>query len=49
MGNFSPTEAVPFLTELRDAAGEHSQLLLGADRWKDAEMLRQAYDDSQGE
>ncbi|KAL4447235.1 hypothetical protein ABPG77_007268 [Micractinium sp. CCAP 211/92] len=48
VGNFSPAEAVPFLTELRDAAGEHSQLLLGADRWKDAEVLRQAYDDSQG-
>lgn len=49
MGNFSPGEAARFLAELRAAAGERSQLLLGADRWKDAGVLRRAYDDSQGE
>ncbi|KAL4443671.1 hypothetical protein ABPG75_011408 [Micractinium tetrahymenae] len=48
VGNFSPGEAADFLAALRAAAGERSQLLLGADRWKSGGVLRQAYDDSQG-
>ena len=49
VGNFSGPEAADFLAALHRVAGESSQLLLCTDLWKDEEVLRQAYDDSQGE
>ena len=49
MGNFSSCEAAELLGALRCAASERCQLLLGADAWKDAGVLAQAYNDTQGE
>jgi uncharacterized SAM-dependent methyltransferase len=49
VGNFSGPEAADFLSALHRAAGERCQLLLCTDLWKDEEVLRRAYDDSQGE
>jgi hypothetical protein len=48
VGNFSAPEAAAFLGKLRAAAGPRAQLLLCTDRWKDARVLRAAYNDSQG-
>lgn len=48
VGNFSSCEAAELLGALRRAAGERCQLLLGTDMWKDAGVLRRAYDDAQG-
>jgi uncharacterized SAM-dependent methyltransferase len=48
VGNFSSEEAADFVAALHSAAGANSQLLLATDQWKDAEVLRQAYDDSAG-
>lgn len=48
VGNFSSAEAAELLCALRRAAGERCQLLLCCDLWKSPEVLRRAYDDSQG-
>lgn len=48
VGNFSAAEAPEFLQALRRRAGPRSQLLLGADLWKDAGVLRAAYQDHKG-
>lgn len=48
VGNFTDQEAVQFLEELRQAAGSNITLLLCADLWKDASMLKSAYSDSKG-
>jgi dimethylhistidine N-methyltransferase len=48
VGNFTDQEAVQFLEELRLAAGSNITLLLCADLWKDASILKSAYSDSKG-
>lgn len=48
VGNFSPPEFVRFFSRLSTSMGENDYLLLGADRVKDAKILEDAYNDSEG-
>lgn len=48
IGNFTPAEAVPFLTRMRQLCGEHGALLIGVDLHKGADLLHAAYNDSAG-
>jgi L-histidine Nalpha-methyltransferase len=47
IGNFTPEEAVPFLTSVREQAGGGG-LLIGVDLVKASEVLEPAYDDALG-
>ncbi len=48
IGNFSESEAVEFLSELRAHMQPEDRLLLGADRVKDPAVLHAAYNDAAG-
>jgi dimethylhistidine N-methyltransferase len=48
IGNFSPDEALGFLTRLRAQCDAEGGLLIGVDLIKDAEVLADAYDDALG-
>jgi L-histidine N-alpha-methyltransferase len=48
IGNFSPDQGVAFLREIRELMGEGDQLLLGADRVKNPDVLHAAYNDVAG-
>ena len=48
IGNLSPEEAASFLSHVASVVGPGGALLLGVDQWKDADTLRQAYDDPEG-
>jgi len=48
IGNFSETEAINFLKEVRKHMANGDTLLLGIDRVKDIEVLEAAYNDEQG-
>ena len=48
IGNFPEEEAVTFLSELRDLMGSDDQLLIGADRVKQPDVLHAAYNDVAG-
>ncbi|MEQ8825500.1 MAG: L-histidine N(alpha)-methyltransferase [Filomicrobium sp.] len=48
IGNLERDEAVRLLSNMRAILGPGSQLIVGADLKKDAKVLVQAYDDSQG-
>ena len=48
IGNFDRDEAAAFLCHVARVAGPGGALLLGVDQWKDAAVLRRAYDDPEG-
>lgn len=48
VGNFSRGEAAGFLDHVADVIGGDGALLIGVDQWKEAEVLRRAYDDPEG-
>lgn len=48
IGNFETDEAVDFLRTARALLGSGGALLIGADLWKQREVLEAAYDDSRG-
>ena len=48
IGNFTPDEARGFLRHAAEVAGDDGALLIGVDQWKDAAVLRRAYDDPEG-
>jgi L-histidine N-alpha-methyltransferase len=48
IGNFEGDSAQQFLAELADIMGPRDWLLLGADRVKDSDVLRSAYNDAAG-
>ncbi|MFB6262971.1 MAG: L-histidine N(alpha)-methyltransferase [Bradymonadaceae bacterium] len=48
IGNFKPEEAVAFLRNIARTCGPESLLLIGVDLAKDPDVLRRAYDDSEG-
>ncbi len=48
LGNFSPEEAVTFLTRFGYAVGEGGLIIIGIDLVKETEMLEAAYDDAAG-
>lgn len=48
IGNFNERDAAGFLAALAAAAGPSARVLLGTDLWKDAGVLRAAYDDTAG-
>lgn len=48
IGNYEPAEALAFLKHVRELIGTEGGLLIGVDLHKDSEVLRQAYNDSQG-
>ncbi len=48
IGNLTGDEATQFLEHVAQVVGPGGALLLGVDQWKDAEVLRRAYDDDQG-
>ena len=48
IGNFDPPEACRLLTQFGRLLNEDDMLLIGFDLRKDPELLRRAYDDSQG-
>ena len=48
IGNLTGDEATAFLEHVAQVVGPGGALLLGVDQWKDAEVLRRAYDDPQG-
>jgi dimethylhistidine N-methyltransferase len=48
IGNFSPTEAVAFLSRVRDNVGADGGLLIGVDLVKESSILDAAYDDAIG-
>ena len=48
IGNFEPDEAERFLRHVAAVAGPGGALLIGADQWKDPDVLRRAYDDPEG-
>lgn len=48
IGNYSPGEAKTFLMELRENLQRGDILLIGIDLKKDPEIIRKAYNDSQG-
>jgi dimethylhistidine N-methyltransferase len=48
IGNFTRTDAVPFLAAVARTAGPGGSLLIGVDLKKDPAVLEAAYDDAQG-
>ena len=48
IGNLHPAEATAFLHRIRATVGPNGALILGADRRKDAGVLREAYNDAAG-
>lgn len=48
LGNFDPGEAIHFLRDLRDKAGDDGALLIGIDTKKPVEILHHAYNDAAG-
>lgn len=48
IGNFSPNEAVAFLTSARQTLGPGSYMLVGVDTKKSEPLLHRAYNDHQG-
>jgi len=48
IGNFSETDSLRFLSELRQAMSEGDSLLIGADRVKSPKILHAAYNDAEG-
>ncbi|MCB9640976.1 MAG: L-histidine N(alpha)-methyltransferase [Myxococcales bacterium] len=48
LGNFPPTQAIHFLSRLREVVGASGGLLLGVDRKKDKAVLEHAYNDPEG-
>lgn len=48
IGNFTPSDARTFLTQVSAVIGEGGGLLLGIDRKKDRLVLERAYDDPEG-
>ncbi len=48
LGNFHPDEAIRFLQDLREKAGEDGSLLLGMDTKKPEDVLNRAYNDAAG-
>lgn len=48
LGNFHPDEAIHFLQDLREKAGEDGSLLLGIDTKKPVDILNRAYNDAAG-
>ncbi|WP_295443182.1 L-histidine N(alpha)-methyltransferase [uncultured Thiodictyon sp.] len=48
LGNFSPVEAIGFLSDLRNKAGAQGRLLIGIDTKKSVEVLNRAYNDAAG-
>ncbi len=48
IGNFEPDDAAAFLYLFADCVGEDGRLLIGVDLKKDEDVLRRAYDDSEG-
>lgn len=48
IGNFSPEHSIAFLHEMRQLMGPDDQLLLGADRVKNPDVLHAAYNDVAG-
>ena len=48
IGNFSLDETAAFLAHVADQIGDDGALLVGMDQWKDADVLRLAYDDPEG-
>lgn len=48
LGNFDPHEAVAFLSDLRQKAGDGGGLLIGIDTKKPVHVLNQAYNDAAG-
>jgi len=48
LGNFQPDDARRFLADIADTVGTDGGLLIGVDLKKDVEVLRAAYNDSEG-
>ena len=48
IGNFEPDAAVDFLGRIADLCGDGGGLLIGVDRFKSAEIIEPAYNDSEG-
>lgn len=48
LGNFQPAEARRFLDDIADTVGPDGGLLIGVDLKKDVDVLRAAYNDSEG-
>ena len=48
IGNFSLDETAAFLAHVAQQIGDDGALLVGMDQWKDADVLRLAYDDPEG-
>ena len=48
LGNFCPSEAITFLTRLRQLLGPEGMLLIGIDQPRDPALLEAAYDDAAG-
>jgi L-histidine N-alpha-methyltransferase len=48
IGNFAPADAQAFLSHARSSLGAGARLLVGVDMRKDATILHEAYDDSEG-
>jgi len=48
IGNFTETEAIEFLKEVRQHMATGDSLLLGIDRLKDVQVLEAAYNDAEG-
>ncbi len=48
IGNFLPEVAVEFLSEMRTSMRPEDRVLIGIDLKKDPEIIRKAYDDSEG-
>ena len=48
IGNFAPADAQAFLSNVRSSLGPGARMLVGVDMRKDATILHEAYDDSEG-
>jgi dimethylhistidine N-methyltransferase len=48
LGNFKPAEAIDFLQDLRNRAGDDGALLIGIDTKKSVDVLNHAYNDDAG-
>lgn len=48
LGNFTREQAAGFIREVRDRMGSGDHFLLGADRLKDPQIIKAAYNDSDG-